>query len=204
MKFDKSLIVAVPVFFVGYLFATVTNTKDFFDQISSIGSMLAGTGTIALAYFGYEGLDQWRNQIKYEKKYNLLSEIDTTAFISSDLFNTIVKLLSEQIKSVSKNEKERFKKAEELADLEAQFKIKLNDIINVYYQCRPLLSIEQSRILKNAIMNYIEKTGIIHSGIKKSNGVLPYAHLNQQLQEVNHYLKQIEGICNVYKLENEE
>ena len=43
MKFDKSLIVAVPVFFVGYLFATVTNTKDFFDQISSNYKAVAKT-----------------------------------------------------------------------------------------------------------------------------------------------------------------
>ena len=76
MKFDKNLIVAVPVFFIGYLFATVTNAKDFFNQISSIGSIFAGVGTIALAYLGYKGFDQWKNKFKYEKKFEILCECE--------------------------------------------------------------------------------------------------------------------------------
>ncbi|MFA0692070.1 hypothetical protein [Vibrio splendidus] len=74
MKLDKGLITTVPVFFVGYLFATITNAKDVFDQISAIGSIFAGVGTIALAIFAFKGLDAWKNQFYVEQRFNFLSQ----------------------------------------------------------------------------------------------------------------------------------
>ncbi len=66
-------------------------SDDALATLSQIGSSLSGIGTIALACIGYKGIDQWKNQFKYERKFTLLVELQMEFLKLTDLRIAIIR-----------------------------------------------------------------------------------------------------------------
>ncbi|RNF52979.1 hypothetical protein EBI00_02445 [Marinomonas hwangdonensis] len=72
--------------------AKLETEKSGWDIAASIGSLLAGFGTVGLLVFGWIKGSVWVNQIKSEKRLNIIIEASDELIKASNYFENIVKI----------------------------------------------------------------------------------------------------------------